>query len=79
MNKIIVCIKDTKSGFINPTPVINEEVAIRQYKTILKDKNTEIAMFPEDYELWKVADFNTITGEITPELKFIYNAVKGGE
>lgn len=69
-------IKDVKVGFMSPVMRKNDEQAIRDYKLTLNSPESNIFNSnPEDYELWRVADFNEDTGAVTPELQFVFSAV----
>lgn len=69
----LYCLKDVKTGFINPFMQPSEAVAIRSIKGALMNPDDEICKFPEDFELWRLGYFNKKTGELTPELTHIAN------
>lgn len=71
----LYCLKDTKTGFINPFLQPSEAVATRTIAGILKENLDEICKFPEDYELWKVGYFNKKTGAIEPCMEHIANCI----
>lgn len=73
----VYVIKDVKSGFDAPlTSYGNELVAKRECASLFKSgKQNRITEFPEDFELWQVACFDTETGVITPKLEHIVNLV----
>lgn len=68
-------IKDTKSKYMRPFEEVNDDMAIRTLKAISNDKNTQIGMFPEDFELWSIGEFNETTAELTSEVKFLARAI----
>lgn len=68
-------IKDTKNKFMRPFEEVNDTMAIRTLKAIANDKNTQIGMFPEDFELWCVGGFNEETAELTSEITFLTRAI----
>lgn len=68
-------IKDTKNKFMRPFEEVNDDMAIRTLKAIANDKNTQIGMFPEDFELWCVGSFNEETAELTSEITFLARAI----
>lgn len=82
MNKqIIVSVKDNKSETYN-TPFFspNANIAKRDFASILKNKQSTIAMFPEDYTLVKLGEFDIETGEITSKIEnlaFATEAITG--
>ena len=68
-------IKDTKSKYMRPFEEVNDDMAIRTLKAISNDKNTQIGMFPEDFELWSIGEFNKTTAELKSEVKFLARAI----
>lgn len=69
---ILYAIKDNKSGkFDRPFPMINDQVAIRGFKTIVNDKNTEPGKYPEDFELYKVGEMSEDTGVVVSDVVFL--------
>ena len=68
-------IKDTKSKYMRPFEEVNDDMAIRTLKAISNDKNTQIGMFPEDFELWSIGEFNETTAELKSEVKFLARAI----
>lgn len=66
-------IKDVKSGFMSPVSAINDEIIKRDYFNVLKDERSTFSKNPEDFELWKIAEFDIKTGAIVPCLEFIAN------
>lgn len=62
---IITTIKDKKANvFFNPVVQNTEEEALRTWALIKRDQEP-IKSFPDDYEMWKLAEYNKDTGEIT--------------
>lgn len=53
---------------------INDLVAIRDFSQICTQKDSQIAKFAEDYELWALGEIDTISGIITPGVRTIANA-----
>lgn len=74
MLKQLYAIKDTKSAFQPPFECVNNLVAIRQCKLLLKQKNLFSAN-PEDFELWHVGTFDDITGELVSAPDHIVNFI----
>lgn len=68
-------IKDTKNKFMRPFEEVNDDMAIRTLKAIANDKNTQIGMFPEDFELWKIGNFEEETAILTSEICFLSRAI----
>lgn len=70
-------IKDTKAEeFCEIVENINDACMLRALKSAINDKaaNTMISKYPQDYELWKLYEVNTATGEATNDLRKIANA-----
>lgn len=75
MDKIIIAIKDTAvQAFGQPQTMRSQGEALRSFQDLVNDpaKENAIAAHPEDYELYKLAEYNDQTGKITatatPEL-----------
>lgn len=75
--KKIYAIKDTKANsFMEITEGQGDGVMCRTLSSIVndKDKKSLIAAFPQDFELWKIAEMNEETGEIKQDLRKIADA-----
>lgn len=57
--------RDIKSGYSAPMFEINDAVALRNFKFASSNESTIIGKNPTDFELIKVGDFNTDTGEFS--------------
>lgn len=68
-------IKDTKNTFNKPFNEVNDDMAIRALKALCNNRDTQVGMFPEDFELWKIGEFNEETAELTSDIKFLVRAV----
>lgn len=72
-------IKDTKSRFLEPYAGMNKATAQRDIMNIFRNdnsKNSPIVMNPEDYQLFKVGEFDNESGLIVShEQEFICNVV----
>lgn len=68
MNKAnCYCVYDKKSEIYNtPYFIINDQVAKRQLKTVVDDPTSMISKFPLDYILYKVGEFDMLTGKMVP-------------
>lgn len=65
--KKIYSIKDTKGAFLDPVLADNDALAVRNVKTAVNgQKGSLLAMYPEDFELWCIGDFDETTGLIVP-------------
>lgn len=52
-------IRDIKNDFAVPFTASNDATAIRMYKASASAKDSTLAMFPADFELWHVSSFDT--------------------
>lgn len=59
----IFSINDALVGFQSPTIMNNDAFAMRAFK-----ENFDDVKNPADYSLWKIGDFDTVTGEIIPSV-----------
>ena len=59
----IYSINDALNGFSSPTLQNNDAAAMRSFAEIFKDVYS-----PADYSLWKIGTFDTLTGEIIPDV-----------
>lgn len=72
----IYALKDVKSGFMNPMPFKNDELAIRAYTNMLADKQPNlVSMNPEDFELWCLGDYDQDSGIIKSEIRFVFSSL----
>lgn len=59
----VYCIRDTKVGFDPQFIVqINEMAAVRGFKFLMSNEQSMQGHFPEDYELYQVAEFDSDSG-----------------
>lgn len=61
MNKPLVAVEDRMTEFMQPRAVKNVEAAERDFKALCED-----SPIANDMILWKLGEYNTETGEITP-------------
>lgn len=85
MLRNIYCIKDNKSGFLTPTPDENDATAMRNFEHALM-QNTVLGTHGTDFDLYKVAVFDTESGRIEPLSQpefimagYIAEALKGAQ
>ena len=75
----IYSIKDTVQGeHLTPFMMLrNDEEAKRNFITAINSEHTEahIVKFYKDMELYRLGEFDTITGEITAKIEFLTNGV----
>lgn len=73
MQQSVISIHDTKTGlWHSPFVVRHIGEAIRDYDAVKKDPQTRYGANPADYEMFKVADYDDQTGEITKLEKYIH-------
>lgn len=56
-------IRDLKADFNCPFFSVNDDVAVRQFASVVNDPTSLISQFPSDYQLFFVGQFNTVTGQ----------------
>ena len=61
------CYKDKKVGFMPPVCDTADQTAIRRFTYDINTENNMMNKFPDDYELYKVGEFDTDTGKIRVE------------
>lgn len=77
----LYAIKDTKGiGFNQPFTASNDLEALRCLQDAVNREmpgqpKSTLAEHPEDFALYSLGDFNQETGEITPEVRFMENAI----
>lgn len=75
MKVSIYAVRDIKNDFGAPFTATNDNVAKRMYQAEQKNKDSMLAQFPADFELWKLGDYDTKTGQIYTDIENI--AVQG--
>ena len=66
-------IKDAKANvFSAPFFSINDKTAQRSFEQAKNDSNTTISQNPEDYSLYRLAQFDDQSGELHPEKQPYY-------
>jgi hypothetical protein len=54
---------DRKAKVYNtPMFLVNDQVALRVFHSMVFDKDTMVSRYPEDYILYRVGEFNTLDG-----------------
>lgn len=70
-------IRDDKAGrFGPPFTKATEGEATRDFQMLARDEKSTVSQFPGDYDLYQVAEYNDVTGKITP-LETIRIVMKG--
>lgn len=71
--QFIYSIFDKKIGsFFFPFYALSESDAIRQVQNIVNYSSSLINRFPSDYDLYYLGCFNTVSGEIFPDIKPLF-------
>lgn len=66
MNKILVAVRDQKAEFFLPPFFIESKgLAIRAFSDAVNDASTPVSKHPEDYSLYQLGEFDSVTGKIT--------------
>lgn len=69
MSKSVVAIRDLKaSAFLYPHFEVSDGVSVRSFGDSVNDERSLISQHPQDYQLFKVGEFDERTGLITPLL-----------
>ena len=71
----IYCLKDTLTEFMQPYYQANEHVAIRNFKITMNHPDSDVAKIAENIELYQLGWFDTVTGEVTSEIKYICKGI----
>lgn len=71
----IYAIKDTKVGFMQPFIQPNDDVAIREFKTMVNSDKTSVGVNYSDMELYKLGEYFMDNGEIVSVVSFLINGI----
>lgn len=72
MLKKVFSINDSVSRiFLNPFTSTNQATALRDFRSVCVNPQTEIGRSPGDYTIYEIATFNDETGELTPTTPFV--------
>lgn len=63
MKQPLYCIRDVKVGFMAPTPDMSDQSAIRNFSYAINGDGI-MNYSPKDFDLYKVGEFDTDTGQI---------------
>lgn len=75
----LYAIKDHKIGFGTIFTAPNNAAAIRMFGETVRDPQTFIHKYPEDYALFAIGKMDDNTGEVTSETFFLENATAFAE
>lgn len=62
----IFSIRDSKVGFMSPTVDVNAPSAVRNFEHAASQASSLFSSHPADYSLYKIGDFDSDSGEISP-------------
>lgn len=62
----IYCVRDKKTTFMTPNVDYNDMSAIRNFEHAIRNTESLFYSHAEDYELYKLGEFDSETGEIIP-------------
>lgn len=62
----VYCIRDNRVGFLSPMVDQNDATAMRNFEHALSNLQTVLGTHPEDFDLYKIAVFDTESGRIEP-------------
>lgn len=62
----IYAIRDAFTGFLTPTFDLNDQVAKRNFAYAIKQKNSLLYSNAQDYDLYKIGEFDQDSGVISP-------------
>lgn len=73
---ILFGIKDKGLGFCEIFPADNKYAAMRYFNdSVNSGRQTLLANHPEDFSLYSLGTFDQNTGEVTPKVEFIEEAI----
>ena len=67
-------IKDLKTGYLPPTAEYNDSSAVRNFEHGCQRVDSLFYTHPGDYQFWKLGTYDTETGEIVYDPKFLCDA-----
>lgn len=62
----IYSMRDVKTGYLPCNVDVNDDSAKRNFDFAFKNANSMFANYPSDYSLYKLGEYDTDSGEITP-------------
>lgn len=64
----IFSIRDVKTGFMSPTVDVNDDSAARNFYHAVTTSDGILFTYASDFTLYRLADFDSDTGVITPQV-----------
>ena len=62
----VFSVRDQMVGFNDPFCAVNENVAVRDFTNVVNNPSGRIYLNPNHYDLYRIGDFDTETGKMTP-------------
>lgn len=62
----LYCMRDAKTGFMQPVMEVNDQAAIRNFYHTVWNSEGILFSFAPDFTLYKVASFDAETGAVVP-------------
>lgn len=59
-------IRDVKTGFMTPVMEVNDAAATRNFYHSVANSEGILFTFAQDFTLYRIADFNAETAQVTP-------------
>lgn len=73
----LYAIRDVHTGFLSPVPESNDNVAIRNFAHAVMNDKSVMNSHPEHFSLYKIGEFESDNGQITPLMaEHIYDATE---
>jgi len=67
MKQFVYCVFDSKvAAYGTPFTTKNEPLAIRSFERACTDPASDLSLFPDDFHLYKIGEFDDDTGELSP-------------
>lgn len=76
--KKLYAVKDIDMGLMDIYPSANDVIAIRNFGSAVKE-NKGLSMYPEKFELYKLGEVNSYSGEFVPDLRKLATATDFAE
>lgn len=69
MSKLLISVRDSKAEtYTPPFAADNKATALREFATIVGDGRTLIGQHPEDFDIFVIGVFDTLSGKVEPRV-----------
>lgn len=65
----VYAVKDEMTGFGNPMVYVNQQAALRDFISVVRNEESTIAKFRDDYALYRIGQYSYDEGYFEPELE----------